>query len=160
MSDKIEKFHNRISGGKGDAAVMVPAATVVLLRDTADGPSDSHQQPERTPTQACGADIDVGEPSSALRTLHQQHDLTSSAFVTAYNPFSEALTDAQNEVRHRADLERDAPLDQVIAQRMVRDGVDAMADACCKYSMTAPRPHESKRASLHESSAITGNALN
>ena len=38
MSDEIEKFHERISGGRGDASVILPAATVVLLRDAPDGP--------------------------------------------------------------------------------------------------------------------------
>ncbi len=38
MSEEIGKFSDRIAGGKGDAAAMVPAATVVLLRDGADGP--------------------------------------------------------------------------------------------------------------------------
>jgi 8-oxo-dGTP pyrophosphatase MutT (NUDIX family) len=38
MSDDIEKWNERISGGKGDATVILPAATVILLRDTASGP--------------------------------------------------------------------------------------------------------------------------
>ena len=38
MSDRIDRFSERIAAGKGDAAVLIPAATVVLLRDTADGP--------------------------------------------------------------------------------------------------------------------------
>lgn len=38
MSDRIEKFNERIAGGKGDAALIMPAATVILLRDTANGP--------------------------------------------------------------------------------------------------------------------------
>jgi 8-oxo-dGTP pyrophosphatase MutT (NUDIX family) len=38
MSDDVGTFSDRIAGGKGDASVIVPAATVILLRDTADGP--------------------------------------------------------------------------------------------------------------------------
>ena len=38
MSDDIsKKFNARISAGKGDATVVVPAATVILLRDAGDG---------------------------------------------------------------------------------------------------------------------------
>jgi 8-oxo-dGTP pyrophosphatase MutT (NUDIX family) len=38
MSDEIIQFSDRIAAGKGDAKVIVPAATVILLRDTATGP--------------------------------------------------------------------------------------------------------------------------
>ena len=39
MGDETRRnFDERISGGKGDATVMVPAATVVLLRDGEQGP--------------------------------------------------------------------------------------------------------------------------
>lgn len=38
MSEDIGEFSDRIAGGKGDATVIVPAATVILLRDTASGP--------------------------------------------------------------------------------------------------------------------------
>lgn len=38
MSSVDKKFSDRISGGKGDATVTVPAATVILLRDTSRGP--------------------------------------------------------------------------------------------------------------------------
>jgi 8-oxo-dGTP pyrophosphatase MutT (NUDIX family) len=38
MSDDVhKKFNERIAGGKGDATVIVPAATVILLRDATDG---------------------------------------------------------------------------------------------------------------------------
>jgi len=37
MSDASDKFNERISAGKGDAAVIVPAATVIFLRDAASG---------------------------------------------------------------------------------------------------------------------------
>jgi 8-oxo-dGTP pyrophosphatase MutT (NUDIX family) len=38
MSDDISKqFNERVAAGKGDATVIVPAATVILLRDAADG---------------------------------------------------------------------------------------------------------------------------
>jgi 8-oxo-dGTP pyrophosphatase MutT (NUDIX family) len=38
MSDDVHKeFNERIAGGKGDATVIVPAATVILLRDATDG---------------------------------------------------------------------------------------------------------------------------
>lgn len=38
MSRDIDKFSDRIAAGKGDATVVIPAATVILLRDTANGP--------------------------------------------------------------------------------------------------------------------------
>jgi 8-oxo-dGTP pyrophosphatase MutT (NUDIX family) len=38
MGDPIDDFNARIAGGKGDASVILPAATVVLLRDAPDGP--------------------------------------------------------------------------------------------------------------------------
>lgn len=38
MGDQIKDFNERVAGGKGDAKVILPAATVILLRDTADGP--------------------------------------------------------------------------------------------------------------------------
>ena len=38
MSSVDKNFSDRISGGKGDATVIVPAATVILLRDTSRGP--------------------------------------------------------------------------------------------------------------------------
>jgi 8-oxo-dGTP pyrophosphatase MutT (NUDIX family) len=37
VGDALDRFSDRIAGGKGDASVMVPAATVLLLRDTASG---------------------------------------------------------------------------------------------------------------------------
>jgi 8-oxo-dGTP pyrophosphatase MutT (NUDIX family) len=38
MSDQNEDFNERMAAGKGDATVILPAATVVLLRDAAEGP--------------------------------------------------------------------------------------------------------------------------
>jgi len=38
MSDGIDKFSDRIAAGKGDASRVIPAATVILLRDTEQGP--------------------------------------------------------------------------------------------------------------------------
>ena len=38
MSREIDDFNDRIAGGKGDATTIVPAATVILLRDTPQGP--------------------------------------------------------------------------------------------------------------------------
>ena len=38
MSDDISRFSDRIAGGKGDATVIVPAATVILLRSAESGP--------------------------------------------------------------------------------------------------------------------------
>lgn len=38
MSDTLDEFSERVAGGKGDAKIIVPAATVILLRDAADGP--------------------------------------------------------------------------------------------------------------------------
>lgn len=44
--------------------------------------------------------IKVGESSDALQKLHSVHGVDSSAFVTAWNPFSEKLEPAQNEARN------------------------------------------------------------
>ncbi|MDJ0866314.1 MAG: NUDIX domain-containing protein [Myxococcota bacterium] len=38
MGHDIDAFHDRIAGGKGDATVILPAATVILLRDAETGP--------------------------------------------------------------------------------------------------------------------------
>ena len=38
MGDQVKEFNERIAGGKGDASVIMPAATVILLRDTDAGP--------------------------------------------------------------------------------------------------------------------------
>ena len=38
MSDTIKSFNERVAGGKGDATIIMPAATVVLLRETEQGP--------------------------------------------------------------------------------------------------------------------------
>ncbi|MEM9036672.1 MAG: NUDIX hydrolase [Actinomycetota bacterium] len=38
MSDEPDEFTERIAGGKGDATTIMPAATVVLLRETVQGP--------------------------------------------------------------------------------------------------------------------------
>lgn len=38
MTANRDEVRDRISGGKGDAGVIVPAATVILLRDTSAGP--------------------------------------------------------------------------------------------------------------------------
>lgn len=42
----------------------------------------------------------VGAPSTELQALHEQHRVTSSAFVTACNPRSERLADKENNERH------------------------------------------------------------
>ena len=38
----------------------------------------------------------IGEANSALRNQHQRHDVTSSVFVTAFNPLGESLSDLEN----------------------------------------------------------------
>jgi len=38
MGDEVKDFNEQIAGGKGDATVIMPAATVILLRDTDAGP--------------------------------------------------------------------------------------------------------------------------
>lgn len=45
----------------------------------------------------------VDQPSYALAELHRQHGVEYSAFITACNPFSAALSSAQN-VRRQLDL--------------------------------------------------------
>lgn len=41
----------------------------------------------------------VGERCEALAALHSQHGVEASAFLTACNPFSQRLTDAENAAR-------------------------------------------------------------
>ncbi len=51
----------------------------------------------------------IGVASPELVALHGQHGVNASAFVTAFNPFSEALTDSKNDERHaslRDELQR------------------------------------------------------
>ncbi len=42
----------------------------------------------------------VGEANDALRVVHAKYGVSSSCFVTAFNPRSELLSDAQNAARH------------------------------------------------------------
>ena len=42
----------------------------------------------------------IGEASPVLAAVHKRHRVDSSAYVTAFNPYSEALDDAANAQRH------------------------------------------------------------
>ena len=42
----------------------------------------------------------IGKPCAELQALHTRHGVTASVFITAYNPRSEQLTDADNAARH------------------------------------------------------------
>lgn len=44
----------------------------------------------------------IGEPSSAMRRLIQSAGADGAAFITAENPFSEQLCEAENHVRQRS----------------------------------------------------------
>ena len=44
----------------------------------------------------------IGEACAALRNAHQRCGVDCSAYVTAFNPFSQALDDAANAARHAA----------------------------------------------------------
>ena len=48
----------------------------------------------------------IGEASSVLAALHKRHGVDCSAYVTAHNPYSQALDDAANALRH-AELGRE-----------------------------------------------------
>ena len=48
----------------------------------------------------------IGEASPALAAVHKRHRVDSSAYITAYNPYSQALDDAANAQRH-AELGRE-----------------------------------------------------
>ena len=52
----------------------------------------------------------IGEASPVLAAVHKRHRVVSSAYVTAYNPYSQALDDAANAQRH-------AKLGQELCQR-------------------------------------------
>lgn len=43
--------------------------------------------------------LKIGEVSAALAGLHQAHGVHSSAFITAWNPFSRRLSDEENRAR-------------------------------------------------------------
>jgi hypothetical protein len=42
--------------------------------------------------------LKANEFSAYLQSLHLQHNCESSAFLTAHNPFSQKLTDSQNDI--------------------------------------------------------------
>jgi len=58
-------------------------------------------------TQYCVEDdppftLMVGQASVALLACHKRHRVDCSAFITAWNPFSQQLTAQENEERHQA----------------------------------------------------------
>ena len=60
----------------------------------------------------------IGAPSAELAALHRRHAVDSSTFVTAYNPFSQTLTEADNNTRHERLLE-----DVAVKRRPHLDGI-------------------------------------
>jgi len=56
----------------------------------------------------------IGEANPVLAAVHKQHRVDSSAYVTAYNPYSQALDDAANAQRH-AELGRELRLRSLVA---------------------------------------------
>jgi len=44
----------------------------------------------------------IGEVSEDLMACHKRHRVDCSAFITAWNPFSQQLTAQENEERHQA----------------------------------------------------------
>jgi hypothetical protein len=42
----------------------------------------------------------IGELNEGLRQIHTHHGVTSSAFVTAWNPYSQSLSPSENGQRH------------------------------------------------------------
>jgi len=46
--------------------------------------------------------LHVGVVSEALLVCHKRHRVDCSAFITAWNPFSQPLTAQENEERHQA----------------------------------------------------------
>ena len=56
----------------------------------------------------------IGEASPVLAAMHKRHRVDSSAYVTAYNPYSQALDDAANAQRH-AELGRELRLRSLVA---------------------------------------------
>lgn len=47
----------------------------------------------------------IGQHSAALDMLQRRHGVTCSAYLTAFNPYSQPLTAAQNAARHGALLQ-------------------------------------------------------
>ena len=63
---------------------------------------------EPIPDEGKGADVlpivlKIDSPSQELRTLHRRHGVDCSCFITAYNPFSQAL-DEQSNLHRQAEL--------------------------------------------------------
>jgi hypothetical protein len=46
--------------------------------------------------------LHIGEASADLVACHKRHRVDCSAFITAWNPFSQPLTAQENEERHQA----------------------------------------------------------
>ena len=59
--------------------------------------------------------LEVNKYSSALAALYKHYQVYTSAFITAWNPFSEQLSDVQNADRHQQLLKQTKDMDyQVI----------------------------------------------
>lgn len=57
----------------------------------------------------------VGRPSAALRSVHARFGVHSSAFITACNPFSRQLSEAENFARQTA-----------LSRELIRRGLSAL----------------------------------
>jgi hypothetical protein len=68
----------------------IPVRTIAAYRSTNYGVN-----------AASGFILNVDQPSPNLVRLHQKHQVTCSAYITAYNPFSNTLTQSENESRHQ-----------------------------------------------------------
>ncbi|MDO8907281.1 MAG: DUF3293 domain-containing protein [Pseudohongiella sp.] len=55
--------------------------------------------------------LKIGQPNTPLILLHQHHQVTSSAYITAWNPYSDKTSPEQNTQRQSqllSDMQRDS----------------------------------------------------
>ena len=68
-------------------------------------PADTVQAYRETEYRVCGEPafvLRIGQPSHELLELHQTSQVQCSAFITAYNPYSQPLQASENEQRQVA----------------------------------------------------------
>ncbi|MEK8051968.1 DUF3293 domain-containing protein [Ideonella sp. DXS22W] len=57
---------------------------------------------EVRPADTAAFTLHIDQPCAGLRAAHQRHGVACSAFITACNPYSQALDDAANAARQAA----------------------------------------------------------
>jgi hypothetical protein len=73
-------------------------ATTCIAPETRDAYQATHYRADAAPPVV----LRIGEPSARLRELHARWGVDASVFVTAFNPESRSLDEAENARRHEA----------------------------------------------------------